>query len=88
MDHKIVDCFFIVEASSPLKPAMSQSQGPPPAAAAAQASETEAYTTSELLSRPWEGKITYEKPVLTEDDLPQSTWIVNKQKQTNKKSLI
>lgn len=66
MSEKIVDCFFIVEKSDPLKPAGPQSAS----------QENAQYTAADLLSRSWEGRISYMNPVLSTDDLSPSTWIV------------
>lgn len=65
-DQKIVDCFFIVEKATPLKPVGSQSIVQEP------------YSATDLLSKQWEGKITYMNPTLPDDDLSPSTWIVKK----------
>lgn len=66
MDKKVVECFFIVDKATPLKPVPSQPMG----------SQRAPTTAADLLSRQWEGKITYMNPTLSEDDLSPSTWIV------------
>lgn len=67
MDKKVVDCFFIVEKSTTIRPTSTQSMG---------SQNTLPSTAAELLARKWDGKITYMNPTLSEDDLPPSTWIV------------
>lgn len=69
MNQKIVDCFFIVEKAMPLKPAPPQPVG---------SQGVSSTTAADLLSRKWEGKITYMNPVLSGDDLSPSAWIVKK----------